>query len=216
MRKRILVIDDHELILSATIATLKQTYPDAELYTAQTAQDALSQVAMVQPDLVVADLSMPDQVGDAARTEHGIQLLKTLMGQYPTLNILVQSAHLQTLVRLKPLIYQHEGGFTIVDKSQPMQEMMTKVEWAMQGLVFTPKEMRTGLEVKPEWLQVLQLAFQEGLQDKAIAARMNISERTVRHYWNGIQDALEVYPEEGKKNIRIQTEIAAREKGLID
>ncbi len=216
LRKRILVIDDHELILSGTIATLKQTYPDAELYTAQTAQDALAQVTLVQPELVVADLSMPDQVGDSARTENGIQLLKTLMGQYPTLNILVQSAHLPTLVRLKPLINQHEGGFTIVDKSQPMQEMLTKAEWALQGLVFTPKEIRTGLEVKSEWLQMLQLAFQEGLQDKAIADYMNISERTVRHYWSKIQDALDVYPEEGKKNIRIQTEIAAREKGLID
>ncbi|MGL5835246.1 MAG: DNA-binding response regulator, partial [Waterburya sp.] len=30
-----------------------------------------------------------------------------------------------------------------------------------------------------------------------------------------IQDALEVYPETGK-NIRIQTEILAREEGLID
>ena len=216
MRKRILVIDDHELILSATISTLKQTHPDAELYTAQTAHDALAQVALVQPDLVVADLSMPEQVGDTARTKNGIQLLRTLMGQYPALNILVQSAHLQTLVQLKPLINQHEGGFTIVDKSQPMQEMLTKAEWALQGLVFTPKEMRTGLEVKPEWLQMLQLAFQEGLQDKAIAEHMNISERTVRHYWSKIQDALEVYPEEGKKNIRIQTEIAARDKGLLD
>jgi DNA-binding NarL/FixJ family response regulator len=75
--------------------------------------------------------------------------------------------------------------------------------------------MRGGLEVKPEWLQVLQLAFQQGLQDKAIADQMKVSERTVRHYWSKVQDVLAVYPDPGK-NIRIQTEIRAREEGLID
>jgi DNA-binding NarL/FixJ family response regulator len=93
--------------------------------------------------------------------------------------------------------------------------MLDKVAWALQGIIYTPKDMRTVLEVKPEWLKVLQLAFQEGLQDKAIAERMNVSERTVRHYWTKVQDALGVYPDPGK-NIRIQTEIRAREEGLID
>jgi DNA-binding NarL/FixJ family response regulator len=96
-----------------------------------------------------------------------------------------------------------------------MKEMLTKVDWALQGLIYTPREMRSGLEVKPEWLEVLQLAFRQGLQDKAIAERMNVSERTVRHYWTKIQDALSVYPDAGK-NIRIQTEMRAREEGLID
>jgi DNA-binding NarL/FixJ family response regulator len=62
---------------------------------------------------------------------------------------------------------------------------------------------------------VLQLAFNEGLQDTAIAERINVAERTVRHYWTKIQDVLGVYPDAGK-NLRIQTEIRAREEGLID
>ena len=61
----------------------------------------------------------------------------------------------------------------------------------------------------------LTLAFEEGLQDKAIAESMSISERMVRHYWSKLQDALNIYPEEGK-NIRIQTEMRARAEGLID
>jgi DNA-binding NarL/FixJ family response regulator len=212
---KILVVDDHELVLGGTIGALKQQYPDAEILTAQTAQAALQQVAGYQPNLMVIDLSMPDAVGDAARPETGIQLLKTLMERYPTLNIVVQSAHVRALVRLKPAISSHEGGFTVADKGLPLKEMLTKVDWAMQGLIYTPREMRSGLEVKPEWLEVLHLAFQEGLMDKAIAERMNVSERTVRHYWTKIQDALDVYPDAGK-NIRIHTEMRAREEGLID
>jgi hypothetical protein len=37
----------------------------------------------------------------------------------------------------------------------------------------------------------------------------------VRHYWTKVQDVLGIYPEEGK-NIRLQTELRAREEGLID
>jgi DNA-binding NarL/FixJ family response regulator len=62
---------------------------------------------------------------------------------------------------------------------------------------------------------MLKLAFGQGLQDKAIAEQMNISERTVRHYWTKIQDVLGVYPDEGI-NIRVQTGIRARQEGLID
>jgi DNA-binding NarL/FixJ family response regulator len=215
VKQKILVVDDHESVLDGTVNMLRQQYPEAEILTAQTAQSTQKQVESTQPDLAVMDLSIPEKPGEMARTETGIQLLRTLMEQYPTLNIVVQSAHVRSLVRLKPAISTHEGGFTIVDKSLPLKEMLTKVEWALQGVVYTPREMRTGLEVKPEWLELLTLAFQEGLQDKVIAEKMNIAERTVRHYWTKIQDALGVYPEAGK-NIRIQTQMRAKEEGLID
>ncbi|MBW4695409.1 MAG: response regulator transcription factor [Lyngbya sp. HA4199-MV5] len=212
---KILVVDDHELVLDGTIQALKQEYPEADILTAQNAQMALKQLEYGQPDLVVVDLSMPESIGEAARPGTGIQLLKTLMERYPTLNIVVQSAHVRSLVQLKLAINSHEGGVTVADKSLPMKEMLTKVDWALQGLIFTPKEMRNGLEVKPEWLQVLQLAFQDSLQDKAIAERMNVGERTVRHYWTKIQDVLDVYPDEGV-NMRVQTGVRAREAGLLD
>lgn len=215
MAQTFVVVDDHESVLGGTVAVLEKEYPEARIVTANTATEAEEQIAGATPDAVVMDLSIPQTPKDTAQIETGIHLLRTLMQQYPTLNIVVQSAHVRSLVRLKPMIDTHEGGFTIADKGLPLKEMLTRVDWALQGLIYTPREMRTGLEVKPEWLEVLTLAFQKGLQDKAIAEQMNVSERTVRHYWTKVQDALDVYPEAGK-NIRIQTEIRAREEGLID
>lgn len=214
-RQQLLVVDDHEAVLGGTVAALQQEYPDADIRTARTAQEVKTSLSTVLPALAVMDLSIPEKPGAPSQTETGISLLRSLMQQYPDLNIVVQSAHVKSLVRLKPAIANHQGGFTIVDKNLPLREMLIKVEWALQGIIYTPKDMRTSLEVKPEWLTVLQLAFQDGLQDKAIAERMNVSERTVRHYWTKVQDALDVYPDPGK-NIRIQTEIRAREEGLID
>ena len=214
-KSRILVIDDHMMVLGGTTTALKTHYPDAELYTAQTAQQGLEQVKVINPDVIIIDLSMPEKTGEAAKVDTGIQLLRQIMNDYPHLNIVVQSAHVKSLIRIKSAIAGHEGGFTIADKGLSMQEMLTKVDWAMQGVVFTPKEMRNGIEMKAEWLEVLHLAFGEGLQDKMIAERIRVAERTVRHYWSKIQDVLDVYPDEGK-NIRIQTEKRAREEGLID
>ena len=214
---KILVIDDHESVLGGTIDVLQRQYPEAEILTAPTAESAQTQVSRVKPDLVVMDLSIPETSGVTAQTDTGIQLLKTLMKKYPTLNLVVQSANVRSLVRIKLDIDAHKGGFTVADKSLSSKEMLTRVDWALQGLTHTRdiKGIQTGLEFNPEWLTVLTLAFQEGLQDKAIAERMSISERTVRHYWTKVQDALSVYPKDGK-NIRIQTELRAREEGLID
>ena len=214
---KILVIDDHESVLNGTIYILRKNYPSAEFITATDVQTTVDQVTNRQPDLIVMDLSIPERQGMTARTDNGIQLLKTLMKQHPHLNIVVQSAHSKTLVRIRLNIDSHQGGFTIANKSVSIQEMLTRVDWALQGLTHTKdiKGINSGTEVKPEWLKVLYLAFDRGLQDKAIAQEMCVSERMVRHYWNKLQDALNVYPEVGK-NIRIQTEKQARDEGLID
>ncbi|EKQ67643.1 response regulator containing a CheY-like receiver domain and an HTH DNA-binding domain [Leptolyngbyaceae cyanobacterium JSC-12] len=220
---KILVVDDHEVVLGGTIDLLKRQYPNAEILTAQTAAEARQRLKEQQtglPDLVVLDLSLPETAGTPAQAEVGIRLLKALMQEYPTLNLTVQSTHVKALVRIKPEIDKHGGGFTVADKSLSSREMLNRVDWALNGITHT-KDIRTRrtLEIKPDWLTVLRFAFYEGLQDRAIAERMNVSERTVRHYWTKIQDLLEVYPEEDRndgRNIRIQTEIRAREEGLID
>ncbi|MBW4519823.1 MAG: response regulator transcription factor [Scytolyngbya sp. HA4215-MV1] len=218
---KILVVDDHEIVLGGTIDLLKREYPQAEILTAQTVESALKQVDDAQPNLVVLDLSLPEKPGESAQTETGVQLLKTLMKKYPTLNLTVQSTYVKALVRIKPEIDNHKGGFTVADKSLSSKEMLTRVDWALKAITHTKdiRQGRVGLEVKPDWLTVLKLAFYEGLQDRSIAQRMQVSERTVRHYWTKIQDVLGVYPEDDKKdgkNIRIQTEIQARAEGLID
>jgi DNA-binding NarL/FixJ family response regulator len=212
---KIIVVDDHASVLDGTVHGIQQQYQEAKISVAQTAESALRLVTEEQPDLMVVDLCIPQTSGVSPTTEAGLQLLRDLMQRYPMLNITVQSAKTESLVRLKPMINAHEGGFTIAAKSLALSEMLTRVDWALQGLAFIPKEMRSGLEMKSEWLQMLKLAFGQGLQDKAIAEQMNISERTVRHYWTKIQDVLGVYPDEGI-NIRVQTGIRARQEGLID
>ncbi|PLS67790.1 MAG: response regulator receiver protein [Cyanobacteria bacterium M5B4] len=215
MVKRIVVVDDQETVLQGTINALKPHYEEAEFLTAQTGRSGWEKVDRYKPELLIMDLSMPEEAGAPPQSETGIKLLRNVMEKYKQLNIVVHSIDPMPLVRLRPAIDAHEGGFTVANKAMTIGEMVTRVEWAVQGLNYTPREIRTGVEVRPEWLEVLNLAFNQSLTDKAIADFMNVSERTVRNYWSKMQDALGVYPEPGK-NIRVQTGKRAREEGLID
>jgi DNA-binding NarL/FixJ family response regulator len=57
---KILVIDDHESVLSGTIDILQKNYPNAEFSTAVNAHNVLNQLNSLQHDLIVMDLSIPD------------------------------------------------------------------------------------------------------------------------------------------------------------
>ena len=210
----ILLVDDHHLIVEGTINLLQKQYPNSQIIVSQTVEDAKLQISSRQTDIAIIDLSLPLQKGTKAQVENGMGLLEILLTEYPDLNIMVQSSHTKSLIRLKHKIDEHHGGFTIADKNISSQQMLDMLDWAIKGVTHT-KVLNTSLELKPEWLEVLNLAFKEGLQDKAIAKQMFKSERMIRHYWSKIQDVLEIYPSEGA-NIRSLTLIRAREEGLID
>lgn len=215
---KILVVDDHELMLDGTLDVLSKQYPETGIITVQTAEDAFEQVQISLPSLAVIDLSIPEKAGMTAQIDTGIQLLQRLMNNNPFLNLMVQSSYVKALVRIRHDIDNHQGGFAVADKGLSKKEMLTRVNLALQGGTHT-KDLGKRIEVKPEWLEVLRLAFEEGLTDKAIAERMIVAERTVRNYWTKIQDVLGIYPEDCKKdgkNIRIETEIRAKKEGLID
>jgi DNA-binding NarL/FixJ family response regulator len=218
---KFLIVDTYSIFLNGTVNFLRSRYPGAEIITAQTAIDALNQVSIFQPNLVVMDIYLQEKSGMIPDTNTGIQFLQYLMKCYPHLNITVQSTCIRRLIEIIADIDTHNGGFTSADKSISSDEIITKINWALQGLTDI-KEIQDSfsqLSLKPELLQLLNLAFKEGLQDRAIAQNICVSERMVRYYWDNLQTALSIDSEEIKKqgkNLRIVTQIRARELGLID
>lgn len=215
-----LVIDDHELILNSTVSELRKHFSEVNILTAHTARSATQFISELHPTLILLDLSIPFSEGDSAKTEVGLRLLEKLMDNNKFVNITILSSHLQRLITLIHRIENHEGGFTVSDKSLSLDEIITRVNWSLKGITHT-KEIqgfRSGIELRPEWYEVLKLAFECGFQDKAIAEKMSISVRTVRLYFSKLQDVLSVYPEDndGQLNLRIQTGIKARKMGLIE
>lgn len=218
-----LVVDDHPRTLDGTADALEKQYPSARIVKARTAEEANLQVEQTLPDLAIVDLSLPQKADTTAEIDTGIQLLRTLMKKHPFLNLVVQSSYPQALVKIKPEIDAHKGGFTMVDKNLSTRDMLTRVDWSLQGLTYT-KDLRISskmMGLRHEWMTVLELAIDEALQDEEIARRMNVAKETVRHYWNKIQDVLDIYvdtEERKEKRINLRMLIAkrAREEGLID
>ena len=105
------LVDDHTAILNGTAMSLKQEFPEAEIAMAQTAQEARQKLATLHPDLIIVDLSLPETKGATCRTETGINLLREFLEIYETYNFVVQSANVMSLVRIKPSIDAHQGGF---------------------------------------------------------------------------------------------------------
>lgn len=214
VKQTFLAIDDHEAILEGTIPALKRKYPTAEIFTAQDVQTAQKQLEQNYPNLVIIDLSLPEKPGLTAKLEVGIQFLKSLMESNEAPNIMVLTSDTLPLVRLQAMIDTYEGGFAAMDKALPISEMLRLIDFALRGSIYLPTEVRNRPEFDRKWIELLNLKFEEGLTDKAIAKRMNITDRTVRNYWSRIQDALDVC-EEPDKDVRIQIELAARQLGLI-
>ncbi len=221
MNQKFFVVDSQELYVDGTIKVLRSQYPQAEIITATNAINFLLQLPTYKPNLVVMDISIAEKPGEIPLINTGMELLKKIMQSYPQLNIVVQSAYIKTLVRIKPEIDARIGSFIVADKSISTAEFLQRIEWGLQGLTHTKDitHMNGASQVKPEWLRLLDLAFKQGFQDKAIAKHICVSERMVRHYWGGLQDALNIDCDELKnqgKNLRIMTQIRAREVGLID
>ena len=107
---KLLAVDDHESVLSSTVSVLQKTYPNATIYTAMTAKAVSEALQRELPDLLVMDLSIPAAPGEPSAIESGIDLLRDIMETYTELNIVVQSAHVRSLVRLRPVIDRHQGG----------------------------------------------------------------------------------------------------------
>ena len=163
---KVLVIEDHDLFYEAIVSHLQKEYPKAEFINAKTASEAEEKVFRDLPNLVLMDLSLPSKIGEKASPNTGIKLLKSFLEKYPELNIAVQSAFVKTLGQIKSAIDNHQGGFTIADKGLATQDILKRVDWALDGVTHTKDLGLKKIELKPEWLKLLALAFKEALQDK--------------------------------------------------
>ena len=220
LHQKFLVIDDHEAILNGTLPALQNHYPNANIFTAQTFDEALRIFKASQDwNLAVVDLSIPKSKGELASPEFGIDLLKHFLNTKIAPNILVLSTDTKPIIRLKSFINGYEGGFVVMDKGQSLDEMIQMAGFALRGSVYWPKSLNYGgaspQEFDHRWIQVLKLKFENGLTDKAIASELAVSDRTIRNYWIRLQDSLCV-PNDPNHDVRIQIWNTAKGWGLVD
>jgi DNA-binding NarL/FixJ family response regulator len=190
---RILIADDHPVVRDGLVAILG-TQPDfAVVGEAGNGRDAIAQVETVQPDVVLLDLEMPDM--------DGVEALRHLRAARPTLPVLVFTAF-DTDERILTAVQAGAQGYLL--KGVPRQELFEAIRVVHGGgsllqPVVASKLMRQVsqdkkppiAELTPREQEVLQ-ELAAGLQNKEIAARLFISERTVKFHVSAILSKLDV------------------------
>jgi DNA-binding NarL/FixJ family response regulator len=202
---RILVADDHPVVRDGLVAMLN-TQADFEVVgQAATGVEVIQQVAVLQPDVLLLDLEMPEM--------DGVEALKHLRQENPDVRTIVFTAF-DTDDRIVGAVHAGAQGYLL--KGSPREEIFQAIRVVhaggslLQPLVASKllRQVSEGFEpLTPRELEVLHLLAQ-GMQNKEIAAELTITERTVKFYVSSILGKL------GAGN-RTEAVAIATQRGLI-
>ena len=208
---KLLVIDDHPIVLDGIAALLVGSNPDTVVLKARDAQSGFKLLdANPDLDVVLLDLRLPGLNGHAAISEFG--------RLRPTLPVIVlSSSEDPTDVRRAIAL----GALGYVPKSASRHALMSAIDLVMNGEIYLPPLMvdsltgetplraatsSHGSRLTDRQIEVLGMLSQ-GLANKVIAARLNLSEKTVKIHISAIFKALNVVN-------RTQAAAVGREQGL--
>jgi DNA-binding NarL/FixJ family response regulator len=206
---RILVADDHPIVRDGLVAILG-TQPDLHVVgEVGDGVELVAQAGSLQPDVVLTDLEMPGLDGVAA-----IQQVRQVS---PTTRVVVLTAY-DTDERIIGALRAGAQGYLL--KGVPRQEIFAAIRAVAAGGTLLQQPVAARLlrradgqpaaneSLTPRELEVLQL-LRQGRTNKAIAATLNISERTVKFHVSALL---------GKLGAGNRTEAVRRaiEQGMID
>lgn len=189
---RILLIDDHRLFREAIGHVLRSLDAEVVLLEAGTAEEAIGMVRHYQDlDLVLLDLNMPGM--------GGLSGLPQLVAAAPAVPVVVVSgsAHGEDVRRA---IAAGAAGY--IPKTFSSHELSAALRLVLAGEIFVPPALLPAMDaapaasapagavsLTPRQAEVLQL-MGNGLSNKSIAQRLDLSEGTVKLHVNAILRAL--------------------------
>lgn len=178
-RPRVLLADDHRVVSEGLKRILAD---DFELVGVVEDGRALGAAAKkLQPDVIVADISMPHL--------NGIEAMVQLRKVNPRVKFVFLTMHQDPAYARRAL---EEGALGFVVKHAAPAELVMAVQAALKGQTFItpalagdvlrqPHEGKPGPLLTPRQREILQLVA-EGNSAKAIAAALEISPRTVEFH----------------------------------
>jgi DNA-binding NarL/FixJ family response regulator len=214
---KILVVDDHPLVLEALRAVLHQLDAIVDVHDA-TNSDRARQLVNEHPDadLLLLDLGLPDT--------DGFTLLGEIRAEHPTIPVVVLSGSEDHADVTRAL---DSGAMGYIPKSCPNDVLIGALRLVLSGGLYVPPTMlhrpsspppRTetvrpqggarpeALGLTPRQSEVLALVLQ-GLPNKVICRRLGLAEPTVKVHMQAVLRALQA-------DNRVQAVIEASRRGL--
>lgn len=187
-RIRVLLADDHDLVREGLKAALRSE-PDFELVGEAKDGDAAVQAASrLQPDLIVMDVRMP-RLG-------GIEACREVRSANPAVQVLMLTSYADERA-VMAAIMAGANGFMLKDvglrglldamrtvgrggSTLDASSSASVIEQIRQGSVLSEED-RLAQALNERELAVLEL-IAEGLTNREIAARLFLSEKTIKHH----------------------------------
>lgn len=183
----ILLIDDHPIVRDGLSAVLESRENIKVVGVAGSANEGAKQALSLDPDIIIADLEMPDS--------HGVDSVHTIMQACPQAKIIVFTAYDIEEIVLEAL---HHGASGYILKGAPSDEIFTAIQTVIRGEVYlSPRIALTVVNrirgksfgITKREKEVLRL-IAAGLSNKQVAHTLNISEATVKFHVTSILNKL--------------------------
>ncbi len=192
---RIVIADDHPLFRDALEQTIVGALVDLEIMQAGSLDNVISILEGPEEfDLILLDLKMPGVQGFSG--------LIFLRAQFPNIPVVVVSASEEAPV-VRRIMELGASGF--IPKSASMEDMQRAVKIILDGEIWVPENIdldqdkpdedadlaRRMTTLTPQQMRVLMM-LRDGLLNKQIAFKLEVSEATVKAHVSAILQKLNV------------------------
>jgi len=203
MAVRVLVVDDHPLIIAAVQGVLTGSGVASVVDQASSLNDARAKLRSPGGyQLVVLDLGLSDS--------QGMNGLLTLREDFPDIPVIILTSD-SSIETVTAAFENNARGFVV--KGESPHVLVSAVRTVLSGGTHIPELSGVNLPptppatpLSPRKLDVLRLLL-EGLPNKTIATRLGLSENTIKVHIAGIYSELNVHN-------RVQAVMRARQLGL--
>jgi DNA-binding NarL/FixJ family response regulator len=182
-RKQLLILDDHPMMREGLAQLINNQTDLAVCAEAGTGREAVALAAASKPDLVLADISLPDT--------NGLEVIKNLHAIHPGLLVLVISMHDEAIYAERVLragargyIMKQEGGKKLMEAIRRVLEghiyVSEKISATMLEAFSGPRALKQGpiKDLSDREFEVLQLLGQ-GKGSREISRQLRLSIKTV-------------------------------------
>jgi len=186
-RPRLLVADDHAVFLEALKCLLERNYVVAGTVT--DGRSLVTEAIRIEPDLVILDIGMP--------LLNGVDAARRIREQLPSVRFVFLTMLNDANLVAAALELGHSG---FVVKSAAAAELVTAIEQVWHGKAYISKTLRSGdwaqhrtpvgqfsKTLTPRQRDIVQM-FAEGYGLKEIAARLNLSLKTIEFHKHHIME----------------------------
>jgi DNA-binding NarL/FixJ family response regulator len=192
-RSRVLVADDHRIVAEGLRGILEPTYELVGIV--ENGRELVDQALALQPDVIVADITMP--------LLNGLDAMALLQRQDCRSKFVFLTMHKDVTYAAKAL---RQGAMGYVLKHSASEELLKALKAVFAGEKYVSGEIASGLEGREDAAEqiedlrtlttrqreVLQL-FAEGKSAKEVATNLGISARTAENHKARIMTQLKLH-----------------------